>query len=138
RWDYKHQVLAGEFVPNWRVLLWVKMIEVICQARPKAVWRLLAHRDGRFRAGMRWYSSIGRRVWIYEIWQWLFHDRRKQSGLTLAEFLRGAWDAPGEEEFGRNVFPAIEQNDSPTYGVVRPAVLPANASFGTKLSRHEF
>jgi anaerobic magnesium-protoporphyrin IX monomethyl ester cyclase len=95
RWDYKHQVLAGEFVPNWRVLLWVKFIEVICQARPKAVWRLLAHPDPRFRAGMRWYSNIGRRVWIYEIWQWLFHDGRTQFGPALAEFLRGGWNVAG-------------------------------------------
>ncbi len=94
RWDYKHQVLAGAFVPNWRVLLWVKFIEVICQARLKAVWRLLAHPDRRFRDGMRWYSNIGRRVWIYEIWQWLFHDRRTRFGPTVSEFLRGGWKAP--------------------------------------------
>jgi anaerobic magnesium-protoporphyrin IX monomethyl ester cyclase len=101
RWDYKHQVLAGEFVPNWRVLLWVKFIEVVCQARPKAIWRLLAHRDSRFRAGMRWYSNIGRRVWVYEIWQWLFHDRRTRFGPELSEFLRGRWKEPGGENIGK-------------------------------------
>ena len=103
RWDYKHQVLAGEFVPNWRVLLWVKFIEVVCQARPKAVWRLLAHRDGRVRAGMRWYSNIGRRVWVFEIWQWLFHDRRTQVGPALADFLRGKWDVSRGGTFGGQV-----------------------------------
>ena len=106
RWDYKHQVLAGEFVPNWRVLLWVKFIEVVCQSRPKAVWRLLAHRDGRVRAGMRWYSNIGRRVWVFEIWQWLFHDRRTQFGPALAEFLRGKWDVSRGGTFGRESLPA--------------------------------
>ena len=124
RWDYKHQVLAGEFVPNWRVLLWVKFIEVICQARPKAVWRLLAHRDRRFRAGMRWYSNIGRRVWVYEIWQWLFHDRRTRFGPALAEFLRGAWNTTGVEN--SNVPPAIDQNRFPIQTGRRPATLGAS------------
>ena len=92
RWDYKHQVLESKHVPNWRVMLWVKFIEAACQLRPKSVWRLLAHPEQRFRAGMRWYSNIGRRVWIYEIWQWLFFDRRTVEGPTLARFLKGAWN----------------------------------------------
>jgi anaerobic magnesium-protoporphyrin IX monomethyl ester cyclase len=89
RWDYKHQVLEGTHVPNWRVLLWMKFIETICQLRPKSLFRVLAHRDKLFRQGMRWYSNIGRRVWVYEIWQWLFHDRRTVHGPALAEFLKG-------------------------------------------------
>ena len=105
RWDYKHQVLAGEFVPTWRVLLWVKFIEVVCQSRPKAVWRLLAHPDGRFRAGMRWYSNIGRRVWVFEIWQWLFSDARTRLGPALTEFLQGKWNRPGEGDYGRGALP---------------------------------
>jgi len=91
RWDYKHQVLESANVPNWRVLIWVKMIEAICQLRPKSLLRLLAHPEKRFRDGMRWYSSIGKRVWIFEIWQWLFHDRRTRFGPTVAEFLKGGW-----------------------------------------------
>jgi len=91
RWDYKHQVLVSAHVPNWRVLLWVKFIEAVCQLRPKSLLRLMAHPDRRFRAGMRWYSNIGRRVWPYEVWQWLFCDRRTRSGPTLAEFLKGRW-----------------------------------------------
>jgi anaerobic magnesium-protoporphyrin IX monomethyl ester cyclase len=91
RWDYKHHVLESQFVPTWRVLLWVKFIEAICQLRPKAMWRLLRHPDTRFRAGMRWYSNIGKRVWVFEMWQWIFCDRRTRVGPALAEFLRGAW-----------------------------------------------
>ncbi len=94
RWDYKHQVLESTHVPNWRVLLWVKSIEAICQLRPKSVVRLLAHPERQFRAGMRWYSNIGRRVWLYEIWQWLLFDRRTCAGPTLAEFLSGASKIP--------------------------------------------
>jgi anaerobic magnesium-protoporphyrin IX monomethyl ester cyclase len=91
RWDYKHQVLESTQVPNWRVLLWVKLIEAVCQLRPRSLWRLLMHPDPLFRAGMRWYSNIGRRVWPYEIAQWLFYDRRTRHGPTLAEFLNGPW-----------------------------------------------
>ena len=93
RWDYKHQVLESANVPNWRVLLWVKFIEAACQLRPKSLFRVLAHPDSLLRAGMRWYSNIGRRVWIYEIWQWLFHDRRTNCGPRLAEFLKRPWRA---------------------------------------------
>jgi anaerobic magnesium-protoporphyrin IX monomethyl ester cyclase len=91
RWDYKHQVLQSTHVPDWRVILWVKVIEAACQLRPKSLLRLLARPDRVFRAGMRWYSSIGRRVWPYEIWQWLFFDHRTVHGPTLAEFLKGGW-----------------------------------------------
>jgi len=91
RWDYKHQVLESANVPNWRVLLWVKFIEAICQLRPKSLRRVLAHPDPLLRAGMRWYSNIGRRVWTYEIWQWLFYDRRTRFGPRLADFLKRPW-----------------------------------------------
>ena len=91
RWDYKHQVLESANVPNWRVLLWVKFIEAMCQLRPKSLLRLLTHPDPLLRAGMRWYSNIGKRVWVYEIWQWLFHDRRTCHGPKLVEFLKRPW-----------------------------------------------
>ena len=88
RWDYKHQVLESQHVPNWRVLLWVKLIEAVSQLRPKSLFRLFAHRDRGFRAAMRWYYSIGRKVWAYELWHWLFLDRRTRRGPRLAEFLK--------------------------------------------------
>ncbi len=88
RWDYKHQVLAGAHVPPWRVLLWVKFIEAVCQLRPRSLFRLLCHPDRQLRAGMRWYSGIGRQVWLYEIFQWLFADRRVEQGPSVKEFLR--------------------------------------------------
>lgn len=87
RWDYKHQVLASERVPSWRVLLWMKLIEAASQLRPRSILRLLAHPDRGFRAAMRWYYRIGRKVWPYELWHWLFLDRRTRHGPTLATFL---------------------------------------------------
>jgi anaerobic magnesium-protoporphyrin IX monomethyl ester cyclase len=90
RWDYKHQVLESRHVPNWRVLLWVKVTEAVSQLRPKSLFRLLAHPDRGFRAAMRWYYSIGRKVWPYELWHWLFLDHRTRRGPVLAEFLSGS------------------------------------------------
>lgn len=86
KWDYKHQVLATRYVPPWRVLMWVKLIEAIVQLRPRSLWRLLAHPDLSLRAAMRWYYQIGRKVWPYEIWNFLFRDRHQKDGPTLAEF----------------------------------------------------
>jgi anaerobic magnesium-protoporphyrin IX monomethyl ester cyclase len=96
RWDYKHQVLESKHMPNWRILLWVKLIEAIAQLRPKSLFRLLTHPDAGFRAAMRWYYRIGRKVWPYELWHWLFRDRRTACGPALAKFLNGGWKAGAE------------------------------------------
>jgi anaerobic magnesium-protoporphyrin IX monomethyl ester cyclase len=86
KWDYKHQVLATNKVPPWRVILWVKAMEVIMQARPKAVMRLLTGRDPAFLHAMRWYTSMGRRVWFHEIGEYLFGTRQEKNGPSVGEF----------------------------------------------------
>lgn len=70
----------------------MKFIEAVIQLRPRSLWRVLAHPDLPIRAAMKWYYSIGRQVWPYEIRNFLFRDRRRKDGLTLAEF----WRAPGD------------------------------------------
>lgn len=115
RWDYKHQVLESTNVPCWRVLLWVKCIEAVCQLRPKSLFRLLAHPDGVFRAGMQWYSNIGRRVWTYEIWQWLLQDRRIRNGPTLAKFLGNS--PPGHTD----AHALANRTQTPSYRSNRPS-----------------
>lgn len=87
RWDYKHQVLATRKLPPWRVTAWMKCIEAVAQLRPKSLWRVLAHPDVEQRKAMRWYYRIGRKVWPYELWHFLFRDRRREDGPTLQEFL---------------------------------------------------
>ena len=72
-------------MPPWRVLLWFKLTEVVLQARPKAIYRTYFHRHRRLREAMRWYTRIGRRVWPYEIWQFL-RSRRLKNGPTVAAF----------------------------------------------------
>jgi anaerobic magnesium-protoporphyrin IX monomethyl ester cyclase len=92
KWDYKHQVLATRYMPPWRVLMWVKIIEAVMQLRPRSLRRVIAHHDLPIRDAMRWYYRIGRRVWPYEIWNFLFRDHYQRNGPTLAEF----WGAPQE------------------------------------------
>jgi anaerobic magnesium-protoporphyrin IX monomethyl ester cyclase len=94
KWDYKHQVLATRHVPAWRVLFWVKLIEAVMQLRPRSLWRLFAHPDRAIRAAMRWYYRIGRKVWFYEIWNFLFRDHLQKYGPALEEF----WGIPQNGE----------------------------------------
>lgn len=94
RWDYKHQVLATRHMPAWRVFFWVKLIEVLMQARPRAVWRSFFHRDRALRRGMRWYTRMGRRVWFHEWKNFLWRDRRLKDGPTLTEF----WGLPQDHQ----------------------------------------
>lgn len=86
KWDYKHQVLATTRVPPWRVFLWVKSMEVIMQLRPKAILRVLFGKDRHVRHAMRWYTRIGRRVWLHEVFEFLFKTRSVQNGASLREF----------------------------------------------------
>lgn len=84
-WDYKHQVLECPKVPAWRVFLWVKVIEVALQLRPRAVWRTYFHPDAEIRHAMRWYTRMGRRVVLHEIFQFFFREKHKP-GLTVGQF----------------------------------------------------
>ncbi|MBL9049793.1 MAG: magnesium-protoporphyrin IX monomethyl ester anaerobic oxidative cyclase [Tabrizicola sp.] len=90
-WDYKHQVLETPKVPAWRVFLWVKLIEAALQLRPKALWRVYGQRDPDLRHAMRWYTAMGRRVWLYEWRDYL--TRRTKPGKTAAQLL-GATQLP--------------------------------------------
>lgn len=106
KWDYKHQVLETRRVPPWRILLWVKSIEVIMQLRPKAILRVLLGKDRHVRRGMRWYTRMGRRVWFHEIAEFAFSKRLKNSTLTLRRFW-GASLADREESMVKRKRPVI-------------------------------
>lgn len=91
-WDYKHQVLAMKRMPAWRVFLWVKATEVICQIRPRALARLIWRRDARIRHATRWYYRMGRRVWFHEIIGFFLRDRRVADGRTVAQHFGAVQD----------------------------------------------
>ena len=85
-WDYKHQVLSTKYLTPWKVILYVKLIEIIMQTRPPALIRLFFHKEARLRSAMRWYTRIGRRVWIYELYQFFFKTKLTSPKMKLSEF----------------------------------------------------
>ena len=96
RWDYKHQVLATRHMPPWRLIAWVKLIEIVAQVRPRALRRFAWHWDPKIRHATRWYYRMGRRVWFHEIRNFIFRDRRSRTpdGPTVAEM----WGPPQDAE----------------------------------------
>jgi anaerobic magnesium-protoporphyrin IX monomethyl ester cyclase len=105
-WDYKHQVLATEKVPPWRMILWMKLMEAVVQLRPRSLGRVLAHPDRGLREAMRWYYRIGRQVWPYELRRFLFRERRTRNGPTLSAFLGDPQDA---EDEALRAFPGLDR-----------------------------
>ena len=94
RWDYKHQVLSTRHMAPWRVIAWVKAMEAIVQLRPRALGRVFANPDPHLGHAMRWYTEMGRRVWTFEVKNFLFRDERTASGPTV----RGFWGDPQDAE----------------------------------------
>ena len=52
--------------------MWVKLTEVILQLRPRALWRVLFHRDPDIRAALRWCYGVGQRAWFFEVREFHF------------------------------------------------------------------
>lgn len=65
QWDYKHQILESKHLKSITILIFVKLIEVIMQTRPKALIRLFFHKDKRLRKAMKWYSNIGKKSLVF-------------------------------------------------------------------------
>ena len=86
KWDYKHQVVSLKYLKPWVVILYVKLIEVIMQTRPKALTRLFFHKEKRLRSAMYWYSSIGKRVWLWELYQFFFVTKLSKDKIKLRDF----------------------------------------------------
>ena len=86
KWDYKHQVLKIKHLKPWQVILYVKLIEVIMQTRPKALKRLLFHKEKRIRKAMFWYSNIGKGVWVWELIQFFFVTKLSKDMVKLKDF----------------------------------------------------
>jgi anaerobic magnesium-protoporphyrin IX monomethyl ester cyclase len=76
------------------VFAWVKAIEVIVQLRPSSLWRTFFQKDLRLRHAMRWYTEMGRRVWLYEVKNFVLRDERTDQGPTVREM----WGAPQDDE----------------------------------------
>ena len=86
KWDFKHQVLALKHLQAWKAIIYVKLIEMILQSRPKTLQRLLFHRDKRIRKAMWWYTNIGKRVWLWELIEFFFLTRLAKTRVVLRDF----------------------------------------------------
>ena len=86
KWDFKHQVLALRHLKAWQAIIYVKLIEMILQSRPKTLGRLLFHRDKRIRKAMWWYTNIGKRVWVWELIEFFLLAKLAQPRVTLKDF----------------------------------------------------
>ena len=85
KWDYKHQVISLKHLNPRVVILYVKLIEVILQTRPKALMRLFFHKEKKLRRAMYWYSSIGKRVWLWELYQFFFVTKLSKEKIKLKD-----------------------------------------------------
>lgn len=85
-WDYKHQIMETPNLKPWKVIVMVKLIEVAMQVRPKAIKRWLFHRDKRLRKAMFWYNNIGKRVWVFELIQFFFKNKRTKQPLAIKDY----------------------------------------------------
>ncbi|MGB0424313.1 MAG: B12-binding domain-containing radical SAM protein, partial [Flavobacteriales bacterium] len=88
-WDYKHQIMETPHIAPWKVILCVKLMEVVMQVRPKAIKRWLFHPDRRLRKAMFWYNNIGKRVWFFELYQFFFVNKRSKNPSPLSNFWKG-------------------------------------------------
>jgi anaerobic magnesium-protoporphyrin IX monomethyl ester cyclase len=85
KWDYKHQVLEMSAMKPWQLFIWVKLIEVVAQTRPRALRRFLFP-PPHLKHAIRWYYRMGRRVYFHEIRQFIFKDRFLRHGIALPAF----------------------------------------------------
>lgn len=89
RWDYRHQLLSTRHLARWQVFALVKLMEVVVHARPRALWRVLAHPDPELRAHLRWCFRNSFRVWRAEVAEFLWRRSRMDAPTTLAAFQGG-------------------------------------------------
>ncbi len=85
KWDYRHQVLSTRRMPPWRIFFWVKLTEALVSLRPKALRRVLLHPDRSVRRALRWCFWRSGLVWLDEIIDFLFRDRRLPRPVPLTE-----------------------------------------------------
>lgn len=86
KWDYKHQVMKVNKVSPVMLFMTVKSMELVLQLRPKAIIRYFFHPDKKIKKAIHWYYKMGRKVWFYEIYNFLFKDKRTKNGSTLNVF----------------------------------------------------
>jgi len=89
-WTYRNQIVHTPHLSPWRLFLTVKLTEALFHLRPRALLRMLLGHDPRFRRILRAYLTVGFRVVLAEMWEFIFHSRFVLPGSLSA--------LPGAEE----------------------------------------
>jgi anaerobic magnesium-protoporphyrin IX monomethyl ester cyclase len=71
-WTYRNQVVATSGLSPWMLFMAVKATEAFFHIRPKALWRMVAGSDARYRKILRTYLWVGSKVWFAEIFEFFF------------------------------------------------------------------
>ena len=74
-WTYRNQVVATPGLGSGMLFMVVKATEALFHLRPKALWRMIAGPDARYRQILRSYLWVGMRVWFAEIHEFFFKIR---------------------------------------------------------------
>lgn len=82
RWDYRHQVLAVRTMSPGRLVVAVKLVELIYHLHPQRLWRVVAHPDRRLRRHLRFSYLHTARVFLAEVFE-AFKWRRSPARQTV-------------------------------------------------------
>lgn len=86
KWDYRNQLLASRHLSAKAIFWLVKLMELVVHARPRALWRILFHKDRELRAHLRWCFRFSFRVWRAEVTEFTRRPPDDGATLTLAEW----------------------------------------------------
>lgn len=79
-WTYRNQIVHTPSLTPWQLFLGVKLTEGLFHLRPRALWRMVAAPDARFRQVLGQYLKVGFRVVLAEAMEFFFSSRRVPVG----------------------------------------------------------
>ena len=103
KWDYRHQLLGSRHLKPWQIFALVKWMELRIHLRPKALWRILNHRDPGMRRYLRWCFVYSARVWLHEVAEFVLHTRTPRQPRSLRDWFRAKRPAGAPNPVGKPV-----------------------------------
>ncbi len=79
QWTYRNQIVRTPRLRPWQLFGGVKATEALFHLRPKALWRMIAAPDARYRRILRAYLATGARVVVAEIGEFLWRSYAHRS-----------------------------------------------------------
>ncbi len=75
QWTYRNQVIQTPHLRPWQLFCGIKVTEALFHLRPKALWRMIAAPDARYRRLLRAYLATGVRVVGAEVGEFVMRSR---------------------------------------------------------------